>query len=165
MSLDISALFLLHRNELISHLQRIVKCRETAHDLIQDSYLILIRAAAAQAIEQPRAYLYRTATNLALDHLRHQKIVGRHTVEADDAELEHSAVAPSAERIVAADERLEHFQAALESLPSMTQEIFYLTKIEGMTYRDTARQLNISERQVERHLLKAMLHCRQDLEP
>lgn len=165
MSLDISALFLLHRNELIRHLQRIVKCRETALDLIQDSYLILIRTAAAQAIEQPRAYLYRTATNLALDHLRHQKIVGRHAVEVDDGELEQSAVAPSAERIAVAGERLERFQSALESLPALTQEVFYLTKIEGMSYRDTACQLDISERQVERHLLKAMLHCRRDLEP
>jgi len=160
-SLDIAALFLLHRNELLSHLQRIVKCRETAHDLIQDSYLILLRASAAQAIEQPRAYLYRTATNLALDHLRHQKIAGRHTVAAGTAEIEHCTASPSAERVAAAGERLERFLSTVESLPELTREIFYRVKIEGLSYRDTARRLGVTERQVERHLLKAMLHCRQ----
>ena len=55
MSLDISALYELHRKELVNHLLRIVKCPETAQDLVQESYMILARTADKAAVEHPRA--------------------------------------------------------------------------------------------------------------
>ena len=164
MSLDIASLFLLTRKELTGHLMRIVRCQETAHDLLQDCYLILTRTAAAQVVEQPRAFLYRTATNLALDHLRHAKVCERHTLETASNADHQAAFSPSAEHVMLANERLARFSSAVAALPDLTQAVFYLTKFEGLSYRDAARRLDVSERQVERHLLKAMLHCRQALD-
>ncbi|WP_256361401.1 RNA polymerase sigma factor [Methylomonas koyamae] len=78
MSLDISALYRRYRSELLHHLQRLVQCPDAAQDLLQESYVILSRSAAVGAIEHPRGFLYRIAGNLALDHLRHNKIVDAH---------------------------------------------------------------------------------------
>jgi RNA polymerase sigma-70 factor (ECF subfamily) len=65
MGLDITAVYLAHRSELVNHLSRIVLCRETAQDIVQESYLVLANTSADCSVEQPRAFLYRIATNLA----------------------------------------------------------------------------------------------------
>jgi RNA polymerase sigma-70 factor (ECF subfamily) len=86
MSLDINTLYQLHCKEPLHHLQRFVKCPETPQDLVQESYLVLVRISADIDIDHPRGFLYRTASNLALDHLRHNKIIERHQETAQLAE-------------------------------------------------------------------------------
>lgn len=62
-----------HRQELFIFLLRRVACADTANDLLQDTFFRLINAKAAQPIQNPRAFVYRIAANLATDHLRRQK--------------------------------------------------------------------------------------------
>lgn len=161
MSSQIDDWFRLYRHELVVWVARFVGCRETAKDLVQESYLILARQAAAGTIAQPRGFLYRTAKNLALDYLRHKKVTDRYAMEA---EVRHKDTVYSAERAVTADKQVERFAATLANLPSLTREVFCLIKLDGLSYREAASRLNLSERQVERHLLKAMLDCRKNLE-
>lgn len=157
MSLDISALYQLYRKELINHLLRIVKCPETAQDLVQESYIILSRTAADVAIDHPRGFLYRTAGNLALDHLRHNKVVERH-VEAerivDEAEL------PSVEHEICKAQWQALLHQTIAELPPRCRDVFILHKIRGLSYREVARMLDISESAVEKHIIKGLQHCR-----
>jgi RNA polymerase sigma factor (sigma-70 family) len=160
MKLDINALYTLHRKELVNHLLRIVKCPETAQDLVQESYMILARTADDALIEHPRGFLYRTAGNLALDHLRHNKIVARHV----EAELANEAVAQSSvesELSKAQWQALLH--SAIDELPPRCRDVFILHKIRGMSYREVATMLEISESAVEKHIIKGLLHCRKRL--
>lgn len=160
MSSQIDDWFRLYRQELVGWVARFVGCRETAKDLVQESYLVLARQAAVEPIAQPSGFLYRTAKNLALDYLRHQKVVDQYAMEAD---VRDEDTVYSAERAVVADKQVERFAATLENLPPLTREVFCLIKLDGLSYRETASRLNLSERQVERHLLKAMLDCRKNL--
>ncbi|BBA36678.1 RNA polymerase, sigma-24 subunit, ECF subfamily [Methylocaldum marinum] len=161
MSSQIDDWFRLYRQELVSWIARFVRCHETAKDLVQETYLILARQATEETIAQPRGFLYRTAKNLALDYLRHQKVVEQYAVEAD---VRQEEAFYSAERAVTADKQIERFAATLENLPPLAREVFCLIKLDGLSYRETALRLNLSERQVERQLLKAMLDCRKVLE-
>jgi RNA polymerase sigma factor (sigma-70 family) len=160
MSSQIDDWFRLYRQELVSWITRFVGCRETAKDLVQESYLVLARQSAVETIAQPRGFLYRTAKNLALDYLRHQKVVEQYAIEAD---VRRENTVYSAEEAVVAERQVERFAEILEKLPSVTREVFCLVKLDGLSYRETASRLNLSERQVERHLLKAMLDCRKNL--
>ena len=60
---------------------------------MQDAYLHLLQRGTAATLEQPRAYLFRTAANLAVDFARKAKIRLRHAGEAFD--LGANAVAPA----------------------------------------------------------------------
>jgi len=50
-----------------------VKSRDTAADLMQETYVKLLGLVNTQAVEHPRALLHRIATNLAIDYLRKQQ--------------------------------------------------------------------------------------------
>lgn len=157
MNLDISALYRLHCKELLHHLLRIVKCQETAEDLVQESYLILARTANATAIENPRSFLYRTASNLALDHLRHNKIVERHQ---EAALLVEEPQQSGAESEIASQQCRTLLYQTIAELPPRCRDAFILHKIRGLSYREVAGVLDISESAVEKHIVKGLVHCR-----
>lgn len=160
MSLDIGALYRRYRNELLHHLQRIVQCPDTAQDLLQESYAILSRSAAAGAIEHPRGFLYRIAGNLAMDHLRHNKIVDAHRAawSAREAEL-----FPDAEAQLSDQQWRALLHQAIAELPPRCRDAFILHKLHGSGYREIAKLLDISESAVEKHIIKGLAHCRKRL--
>lgn len=94
---QIASLFYQYREELIRRLIGMVKSRETAADLVQDAYLRLLRVGDQDVVEQPRAFLYKIATNLAIDHLRKEKHRGRR-IDCFDAAMAVPCHAPSPER-------------------------------------------------------------------
>jgi len=62
--------FFRHQQELLQFLTSKVNCAETAADLVQETYLRVARHSASGEILNQRAFLFRIADNLALDHLR-----------------------------------------------------------------------------------------------
>lgn len=161
MTVDISNLYQSYRKELINHLSRIVKCPDTAQDLVQDSYIILAKTSIDTPIEHPRGFLYRIAGNLALDYLRHSKIVERHVETHVADEAQH----PSPEQEVGADQRRTLLHLAIAELPPRCRDVFILHKLRGLSYREIAQRLAISESAVEKHIIKGLQHCRDRLGP
>jgi RNA polymerase sigma-70 factor (ECF subfamily) len=99
--------------------------------LTQESYIILARSATAAVISQPRGFLYRTASNLALDHLRHNKVVRRH------AELVAAIDEPrqaSTEAEIAKKQWQALLRTAIAELPPRCRDAFILHKIQGLSY-------------------------------
>ncbi len=160
MNLDISALYRRYRSELLHHLQRLVQCPDAAQDLLHESYVILSRSAAVGAIEHPRGFLYRIAGNLALDHLRHNKIVDAHRTAWATHEAE--PFPDAAEQLSAQQWRALLHQTSAE-LPPRCRDAFILHKLHGSSYRDIAKLLDISESAVEKHIIKGLAHCRRRL--
>lgn len=152
---QIEDLFHRYRDELIGRMAAMVHSRETAADLVQDTYLKLVRVAPTTTIEQPRALLYRIATNLAIDHLRADK---RRSGAAEplDAALELPCSAPSPERAAFGKERLRLFRRAVDSLPPRTKEAFVLYHVEGCSYREIATRMGISFSGVDKHIRRAI---------
>ncbi len=71
---QITCLFDQYHGELYGYLARLLNDRSTAEDLVQETFLRAYRARAQLAgIENPRAWLYRIATNLALNAIHRQK--------------------------------------------------------------------------------------------
>ncbi len=130
-------------------------------DVLQDVYLRVAAIDAGADIQNPRAYLYRLASNLLLDRVRSQ----RQTVARDDAwrqvhhlagPVEDIADAPSAEDVLAGRQRLAALLKALETLPPKTRRIFRMHKFEGLSYAEVAGRLGISRSGVEKHMIDAL---------
>lgn len=160
MHLDLSQLYRLHCKELLHHLHKIVKCQDTAQDLLHESYLILARSANDNNIDHPRGFLYRTASNLAMDHLRHTKIVERHQAVAMwSGEPEQAG----ADREISDRQWRALLHQTIAELPPRCRDAFILYKLQGHSYREVARLLAISESAVEKHIVKGLMHCRHRL--
>jgi RNA polymerase sigma factor (sigma-70 family) len=156
-SVNLDNIFRLYHLNLLAALQGVVKCRHTAEDLAQESYARLANLSMSQPITHPRAFLFRTATNLALDHLRKEKIRLHRPLEEAE-ELPKNA--PSVEQCLWDKERVIVFQHALETLSPRCREAFLLHRLHDYSYKDIATQLGITQSAVEKLMIRALAHCR-----
>jgi RNA polymerase sigma-70 factor (ECF subfamily) len=156
--LNIATLYAQHQHELVNHSARITCCRDTAEDITQESFIILFREAKKQHIENPRAFLFRVARNLACDHLKHKKVVEKHAQahSFDD-------VQPSVEQLLSHQQRAAAVKEVICELPPRCRDTFMLHKLNQMSYAEIAQHKGISESGVEKHIMKGLRHCRQRL--
>ncbi len=160
---QIASLFHQYREELTRRLVGMVKSRETAADLVQDTYVRLLRLGDAHVVEQPRALLHRIASNLAIDHLRKEKC-GVQVFDGMDAAMAVPSQSPSPERELLAKQRLRLCLQAIEQLPPRSREAFVLCRVYGYSYQEIALRMNISESGVEKLLMRALAQSCEALE-
>src|SRR6185369_2556060 len=107
--------------------------------------------------------LYGVARNLITDRLRQERL--REAAPLDDSVAEQIAsAAPAADAVLAARQDLRALDAAIRELPAKCREVFRLHRGEDMSMREIALRLGISERTVEKHIAKALDHCRRRLD-
>lgn len=130
-------------------------------DVLQDLYLKAFAVGPDVEVRDPRAYLYRLASNLMMDRWRS----GRRSAARDGAWRQVSAGdgpdggvddTPSAEAVVAARQRLDRLRSDVENLPEKTRRVFKLHKFDGLSYAETATTLGISGSSVEKHMMDAL---------
>ncbi|WP_020158461.1 RNA polymerase sigma factor [Methylobacter marinus] len=160
--LNLEALYQQHQNELIYHVFGLLHCRDIAADIVQESYIKLSREAERQKIEHPRSLLFRIAHNLALDHLKHRKVTENHAQSLDPT-LVPASESPSAEQLASEEQRQRILRRIINELPPRCRQVFIMHNLHGMSYRDIARELGISESGVEKHIMKGLLHCRKQM--
>jgi RNA polymerase sigma-70 factor (ECF subfamily) len=117
-------------------------------DLVQEAYIRLLRARETGSIACARAFLFVTARNLALNqlrHLRHERPEGLAELDTSGV-LDESAAIPDS---VARAEDLQLLIRAIQSLPDRCRQIVTLRKIYGLSQKEIARKLEISEHTVE----------------
>lgn len=126
-------------------------------DIAQDSFARLC-AVDPGTVTSPRAYLFRTARNLAITELRRRRR-GPIDPHADAGELDCPAEAPSPEDCTIAANAGELLAAALESLPERKRQALILFKIEGLSHKEIGARLGVSHRTVERYVADALASC------
>jgi RNA polymerase sigma-70 factor (ECF subfamily) len=156
---DLEDLYHRYRFELTRRLYRMVRCDQVAADLAQETYVRLVHLARTSAIPYPRALLHRTATNLAIDHLRKRKVRSLHEVGEVPSEDIPSPM-PSAEVELIARQQFERLRQAVATLPPKCRRVFLLHKAKHLPYAHIAARLSISVSTVEKHMCKALAHCR-----
>lgn len=165
MDQDLRQLFIAHRRELQAFLTMKLRDATLAADLTQETFLRFAEFRAgnpAAVIAHVRSYLYRTAYNLAIDHLRRE---GR-TSFADNSEDALAAIPddmPVPEAVVSGRNELDRIQALLRELPERTRHVVTLARLEGLTYPEVAERLGISTSSVQKHLAQATKYVMQRL--
>ncbi len=124
-------------------------------DLIQEAYSRLWLADFA-TIKNGRSYFYAVVRNLLLEHVRRARIVPMERLGEIEA-LRVPSEDPGPERSVTARQELERLEQIVKSLPEQCQRAFRLQKFRGLSQREIAAEMCISEKTVEKHLATALL--------
>lgn len=147
-----------HESRLRSWLRARFPTLTDADDVVQESYIRLIRARGSRSIRDPKSYLFATAFNVALDLFRRKQPVSI----GDAGDLERLSVEedrPGASAAASLAEELQLLREAIEALPARCRRVFTLRKLYGLTHREIAAQLNISEKTVEEQVSRATRRC------
>ena len=119
------------KTPIMTVIMRIVQNRETAEDILQEVFIKLYYSPPTD-VSKPRAYIFKTAGNLAVDHLRKNK----HTVSLED--FGDTLYAPENDR----SEKLD-IERALEKLEERERQIVTLHINGGFKFREIAEILEM----------------------
>jgi RNA polymerase sigma factor (sigma-70 family) len=124
-------------------------------DLRQDVYLRVCEAALKETPLQTRQFVFATARNLLIDRVRRAQVIPIEAVADLDA-LEIATDTPGPDRIASSRDELRHLQAALDRLAPRCRETIVMGRVEGLSGREIAQRMGISEGTVSEHLAKGM---------
>ena len=126
-------------------------------DVVQETYCRLAAVADLERIEDPRRYLFQTARNVVLAELRRQRVV-RIEAAGSAADLEAALAADelSPDRVVGGRWLLGRVDALLAALPERARTAIRLRKLDGLSQRQIAERLGITETMVENDLARGL---------
>jgi RNA polymerase sigma-70 factor (ECF subfamily) len=125
--------------------------------MAHDALARFLTAARSTLIESPGRYLTRIATNMAIDHAKS----GANRFEDFRVSLDEAADQASDDdvhRTVEIRLEAERWREILQRLPPLALDVYLLNRIEGHTYSEVARILDISVWRVQKQMLKALRH-------
>lgn len=137
---------------LRARLVRRTGCADEAADIVQDSYLRFAQRPKA-SIDNPEGYLWRIASNIAIDRRRRSK-----SFPCVPLEESVPSATPAPDRVLVGRQSLHEVLQIVDQLPPRCQEVFVLRKIDGLEQHEIAARLCISQNMVQKHLRKALAH-------
>lgn len=129
--------------------------RAEIEDLRQDVYARVLEAARQQIPEKPKAFLIATARNLIVDRVRHYQVVPIDAVNDLD-ELGVAFDMPGPDRSVIARDVLRRLQVAIDLLPPRCREAVLLRRVDGLSRKEIAERMGVSENTVSDHITAGM---------
>jgi RNA polymerase sigma-70 factor (ECF subfamily) len=156
----VATLFREHNDSLVRFLTSRLRSPQEAREVAQEAYVRVLSLDTPGAVSFLRAFLFKTAANIAIDRIRH-----RHRCpHANDVSLFdelHDCRTPEV-RAEGAQE-IALLTRLLAQLPTKCRYAFLLHKVDGLPTREIGAHMNLSERQVRDYILRALLHCRAGL--
>ncbi|MET4897785.1 RNA polymerase sigma factor [Sphingomonadaceae bacterium jetA1] len=144
-----------HERHLLAVATRICPSPEEAHDLVQDVLMRMLTMADWASINNPLGFMRRMIRNAAIDRLRRAKIVDFQSL----AEIEHVDIvddAPDQHRVVEDRDTLRRLFLAIEALPERYRVAFLRCRVDGVSPRAIALELDVSLSTLEKRLARAV---------
>lgn len=133
-------------------------------DIVQETYMRVFRAAQQHPIRSPRAFMLKTARNVVLDKLAKADALNHvepsfGETEVDEEPVEYFRDEQTPDAVLESEQEFVVLCRAIRELPRQCRRVFLLKKVYGLSQREIATRLSISEGTVEKHLQKAMVDC------
>ncbi len=161
MSDDLDDLFRRYHQELHRFARRRLGEPDMAADVVQDAFLRYAvmagpgGAGQAQAVRNPKFFLFRIVSNLIIDLTRQRARRGTETGHGAMIDA-HPDATPSPERMAMGRQDLARLAQAIDGLPPRCREVFVLARIEGLKYPEIGARLGISPKTVYSHLVRSL---------
>lgn len=144
-----------HEADVRAWLRRSMVPASDVEDVLQEAYCRLAGLADVSHIASPRAYFFTVVRSIVIDQMRRARVVRMETVTEIDA-LNVVQEDPSPERITAARRDLERVRRLIGALPERCRRIFEMRKIDGLSQREIARRLGVTETIVENDVVRGL---------
>jgi len=120
-------------------------------DVIQEAYTVLAELPSIEGILHPRAYLFQVARSLVVRHIRRARIVSITAIDNLES-LDRADDGATPEQQAIDRDELRRLAVAIAAMPGKTQEAFILRRVRGLSQRQIASEMQISENTVEKHI-------------
>ena len=159
------------RRPLIGFMYRMARNQAVAEELAQEVFLRVYRSRQSYAAEAKfSTWLYRIATNLALNHVRdtrNERMLASVSLDEPDEEsgrtLDVADHRRTAEEELVRQERMRAIRQCVEQLPERQRLAVVMHKYQEMDYREIAAVLKMSESAVKSLLFRAYESLRETL--
>ena len=152
----VQSLYKEHHHWLCGWLRKRLGCVDLAADLAQDTFVRVLTQRKAPELREPRAYLSTIARSLMIDTFR-RRALEQAWLETLAARPEAVDVSPETRLLII--ETLMEIDQLLDGLGGRTREIFLMAQLDGLSYVEIARQMNVSVNTVKKHAVRALTHC------
>lgn len=160
--MDKALLQTLHQQEesrIKQFFRRRLRRPDDVQDATQETFLRMLTIPKITLIKNPQAYLYQVAKSVvSASYIRQAK--ENELFVHEDFGWAATDDQPGQDRILNGHQSLVLMAKAIAQLPNRCQQVFILSRLHGMTNGNIAQELGISRNMVEKHIIKALLHCR-----
>lgn len=128
---------------------------QRSEDIMQDAFCKLWEECSKVTIEKSKSFLFTVANNLFLNQQKHKKVVlkfEKQNTLKNNAESPHFLLEQS--------EFEKRLNTAIEALPDGQREVFLMSRIDKLKYKEIADRLGLSVKAVEKRMHKALLFLR-----
>src|SRR5437870_3774478 len=160
-----------YRRQIVGFMYRMCHNPATAEELAQEVFLRVYRSRASyEASAKFNTWLYRIATNLAVNHARdtrHQRPENMASLDEADEEtgttMDVADTSPNVEEKLVKQERLKAIRQKVENLPERQRQAVLMHKYQQMDYKQIGEVLNLSESATKSLLFRAYETLREQL--
>jgi RNA polymerase sigma-70 factor (ECF subfamily) len=157
----VERLFREHNAALLRFLRGRVGSRNEALEVAQEAYVRLLSLDQPGAVSYLRAFLFKTAANIAIDRNRRHRSYDKVTGGQLFGEFTENR---TPERQLAAEQTLHRLARLIESMPAKCRASFVMSQIQGLDAATIAAELGITDSMVRKYVVRALLHCRQQMD-
>ncbi|WP_353171854.1 sigma-70 family RNA polymerase sigma factor [Acinetobacter rudis] len=153
----LSQLYKAHYSWLYYWLLKKMDGAAQAEDVLQDTFIKILRAGDTLNIQKPKSYLIKTATRIIIDQKRRKVIEQAYLeyLQLNGAQYDDT----NPEQVIIAIETLDRIAMMLDGLPERVRKVFLARYLEGHQQMKIAEDFAISRRTVQLDLIKALQHC------
>ena len=156
----VEQLFVEHNAALLRFIAAKVGSEQEAKEIAQEAYVHLLNLDHPEAISYLRAFLFKTAANLAVDRLR-QRGRRSHVMSVEAVDLAVFELTP--ERQICGEQALSLMRSAVSELPPKCRQAFLLRHSTGLSVDEIAERMELGACMVRRYLARSLEHVRQRL--
>lgn len=125
--------------------------KSLSHDLTQEAFTKLWQNCASVLFNGAKGYVFKTANNLLINEYKHQQVVHKY-----EKNFFSGSTNQSPEYLMEEKELKLQIEQAIADLPEKQREVFLMSRIDKMTYREIAEALGISKQAVEKRIYNAL---------
>lgn len=159
-SFAFEVLFYKYRGKVKGFAKRMIPSQIDLEEIVQEVFVkVWLKKEYIDPEKEFQAYLFSITKNLILDHLKsavNRKLyfVGEH--------FQQDIIADSQTDVPIPDDVGEKLLNLIDQIPERRREIFCLSRFNGLSYKEIARQLNITENTVDSQIRNALAFLRKE---
>ncbi len=155
----IDQIFREHNQLLLKFLAARLGSEQDAKEVAQEAYVRLLQLDNPAGVSFLKAFLFKTAANIAIDRVRR-----RQAVESRSHYFAEFLFEESPELSTSAAQDAEVTASALDELPDHWRAAFLLSRLDGLGTDEIAARMGVTDRAIRKYLVKTLMHLRMRLQ-